>query len=345
MHSRLQPRIPIRRAVRTATGLAVLAVPVALAACGQPSAMGEANSLIVVADDELWEEVEEETYAALERTVFTTRDEKIFNVTQTDPGAGETDDLLLWRQVIVFGGPDAPGIRAIADAAGREGVAPGEVVQANNVWARGQLATGVVLAPGDEAASWREHLPALSARLEEQFREYVLTRMFVSGADTALAEHLRQTYGFTLEVPRVYRRVDRPAGITLIRNDNPDPSELIRSILIQRAAPIDSLTPQMVYVWRTSIDDEQYNVPQDFDAVAGSGRTFDLNGSEAVEVRGIWQDRSAYPAAGPFLARAARCRDGVIFMDAYLYSPNPRRSKYEYMMQLETILDSFQCIE
>jgi hypothetical protein len=34
----------------------------------------------------------------------------------------------------------------------------------------------------------------------------------------------------------------------------------------------------------------------------------------------------------------------VIYLDAWLYSPNPRRSKYEYMMQLEEILDSFTCV-
>jgi hypothetical protein len=340
MKSRLRLRVRSWRAARAVTALATLA---ALSACGQPSAMGEANSLIVVAPNELWDQVEDDTYAALERTVYTTREEKIFNVTQTDPTSGEIDELLLWRQVIVFGVPDDAGIRAIAKAAGRDVVEPGEIIQANNVWARGQLATGVVLVPGREVESWRDRLPALSAQLEEQFRAYVLNRMFVSGVDTVIAEYLKKTYGFTLDVPHVYQRVERPGGITLIRNDNPDPSELIRSILIQRAGPIDSLTPQMVYVWRTSIDDEQYNVPQDFDPVEGSGRSFDLNGSEAVEVRGIWRDRSAYPAAGPFLARAARCGESVIFMDAWLYSPNPRRSKYEYMMQLETILDSFRC--
>ena len=307
--------------------------------------MGEANSLIVVAPNDVWDQVEDDTYAALERTVHTTRDEKIFNVTQTDPTSGEIGELLLWRQVLVFGVPDDPGILAIADAADRESVEPGDVVQASNVWARGQLATAVVLEPGREVESWRGHLPGLSVHLEEQFRAYVVNRMYVSGVDTVTAEHLRQTYGFTLDVPRVYQWVDRPGGITLIRNDNPDPSELIRSILVQRAAPIDSLTPQMVYVWRTSIDDEQYNVPQDFDVTPGSGRVFDLNGTEVVEVRGIWQDRAAYPAAGPFLARAARCGESVIFMDAWLYSPNPRRSKYEYMMQLETILDSFTCVD
>ena len=54
---------------------AALAGVAGLAACGLPSAMGEANSLIVVADDALWEQVEEQTYEALERTVYTTRNQ------------------------------------------------------------------------------------------------------------------------------------------------------------------------------------------------------------------------------------------------------------------------------
>ncbi len=323
--------------------VAALAAVAGLAACAIPSAMGEANSLIVVADDALWKQVEEQTYEALERTVYTTRNEKIFNVTQTSPDSPEIRQLLLWRQILVFGTPDDPLIRMIAEKVDRSSVEPGEVVQASNVWARGQLATAVVLQPGREAESWREHLPGLSEHLEQQFRDYVLRRMFLSGVDTATSEFLRAEFGFTLNVPRVYRRVDRGEGVVLIRNDNPDPSELIRSILIQRGEAVDSMAPSMVYEWRTSIDDMHYNVPQDFDVIPGTGRSFDLNGSEAVEARGTWKDRAAYPAAGPFVARAVRCGDDVIYLDAWLYSPNPRRSKYEYMTQLETILDSFTC--
>ena len=334
------------RRIRGPGGLLAAAVlgGLGLAACGLPSAMGEANSLILVADDEVWIEVEEDTYGSLERTTYTTRDEKIFNVTQTDPESPEIGELLLWRQVLVFGTPEDPRVQMIASKADRASVEPGEVVQASNVWARGQLATAVVLEPGREVESWRDHLPGLSEHLEQQFRDYVLNRMFVSGVDTVTSDFLRENFGFTLEVPRVYQRVDREDGVVLIRNDNPDPSELIRSILIQRGAAVDTMSPSMVYLWRAAVDDAQYNVPQDFDVIAGSGRSFDLNGSEAVEARGIWTDRGTYPAAGPFIGRAVRCGDEVIYFDAWLYSPNPRRSKYEYMMQLEQILDSFQCV-
>lgn len=70
---------------------------------------------------------------------------------------------------------------------------------------------------------------------------------------------------------------------------------------------------------------------------------FELGGAEAIEVRGIWQDEGTYPAGGPFIARAVHCQDAVWFFDAWLYSPNPRASKYEFLLQLEAILDSFRC--
>jgi hypothetical protein len=30
-------------------------------------------------------------------------------------------------------------------------------------------------------------------------------------------------------------------------------------------------------------------------------------------------------------------------LDTWLYAPGPRRSKYEYMIQLQTILGTFEC--
>ena len=101
---------------------AALTAVAGLAACGLSSAMGEANSLIIVADNALWEEVEEDTYAALERTVYTTRNEKMFNVTQTDPASPEISQLLLWRQILVFGTPDDPRVRMIAEKVDRTSV-------------------------------------------------------------------------------------------------------------------------------------------------------------------------------------------------------------------------------
>lgn len=317
---------------------------VAVAGCGKPSALGEANSLIVVASDSVWTQVREATYASLERTVFTTRDEKIFNVTEVGLESAELPQLLLWRQVLIFAPPGDDRLAYVARGSGRDPV-PGEIFQARDVWARGQVVTAIVLEPGREVDSWHESLPALSALLEQSFRDYVLSRMFVSGVDTATASVLRATYGITIEVPRVYERILRENDIVLLRNDNPEPSELIRSVLIQRLDPVDSLSAADVYAWRESMDDTQYNVPQTFQPLPERERIVKLGDREAVEVRGIWQDQGEYPAAGLFIGLGVRCPSGTFFLDAWLYSPNPRRSKWEYLMQLERIVASFRCVE
>jgi hypothetical protein len=333
----------IRSRVRTA-GLASTALAALLASCGRPAAMGEADSLIVVADAALWSEVEQETYDAIETTLFTIRDEKKFYITHVAPDSNELEQLLLWKQVVVFGVPGDPLIEQVAEAAGRESLNPPEIFQTPNVWAGGQAVTAVVLEPGNEAASWRASLPELHELLDREYRLWALSRMWVSGEDTVLARQLEERLGVTLRVPAVYGYQFRDDDLVVIRNDNPDPSDLIRSLLVQRRPRIDSLDAETILEWRTGIDSVQYSVPQSFEAAPGPGRTIEVGGARGLEVRGAWRDEGEYPAGGPFFARALNCPDATYFIDAWLYSPNPRRSKWQYIMQMEEILGSFSCL-
>ncbi|MGI9038634.1 MAG: DUF4837 family protein, partial [Gemmatimonadota bacterium] len=319
------------------------------------AAFGEANSLIVFAEPALWEQLEQETYDALEPTQFTTRDERTFNVTHTSSEGGDENQLLRWKQVVVFAAPGDERLAQIADEAGVGPVA-GEIIQAGDVWARGQLVTAVVLDPGNEAASWRAALPELARILDDAYRQFATSRMFVSGVDTVLARQVRERFGAALRAPIIYRGAIDEAGFIRLRNDRPDPSDRIRSVLIQRRAAADSaggagapLDPEALFAWRASVDSVMYNVPQSIERVPFEPRRFDVDGAEALEVRGIWHDEGSFPAAGPFIVRAVRCPAAggqpasTWFFDAWLYSPNARDSKYEFMLQLEEILDSFRC--
>lgn len=333
---------------------AVLVGLVMLAGCDKPTAFGEPDSLIVVSDGELWSELEQETYEALEPTRMTVRDERTFHVTHVATASTELGQLLMWRQVLVFGQPDDPRIEQIADEADREAPpAPGDIFQAEDVWARGQIATAIVLDPSDPAGSWHNALPEVAALLDRQFRQYATSRMWVSGVDTAFADTLEERYGVTLRAPRIYHGSIDADGLIRLRNDRPSPADRIRSILIERrergAATAGTgddgaqLDPEAVFEWRASIDSVAYNVPQEIERVEVEPRPFELDGAPAVQVQGMWRDEGSYPAAGPFIARAVRCPDATWFFDAWLYSPHPEDSKYEFMLQLEEILDSFRC--
>jgi len=317
----------------------------ALAACGRPAAMGEADSLILVADPELWSQLEQETYDAVETTLFTIRDEKKFYVTYVAPGGKELEQLLLWKQILVFGVPGDPLLEQVADAADRDELNPPEIFQTASVWAMGQAVTVVVLEPGREAESWRALLTELAELLDHQYRLWALNRMWVSGVDSALATQLDERLGFSMNVPAVYGFQFRDNDIVVIRNDNPDPSDLIRSILVQRRPVTDSLDAAVLFDWRASVDSAQYNVPQSLEPAPGPGVPIAINGVQGLEVRGAWRDESSYPAGGLFFVRALRCPEATYFIDAWLYSPNPRRSKWQYLMQMEEILGSFNCTQ
>ena len=332
-----------RSAPRNRPSTAVWLVPLVLliAACGKPGSFGEPNSLIIAAPDSLWALMEEATYEALEQTFVTTRPEKKYVATHVDPNSSDFEKLRLWWQVIVFGTPDDPLVERVAQAAGIEGSigAPG-IIQAENLWSRGQLVTAVVLEPGREAESWLAQLPELYELIDEGFRRYVRGRMFVTGPDSVIADSLQQAFGFSLTVPVVYRLAVGHNQV-ILRNDNPDPSELIRSVLVAWRPPVDSLTPELAYDWRSAVDSVEYNVPQSIDLSVGQVRRFDQKGHEALEVTGTWAGETDYPAGGPFISWLVQCPERTYFLDAWLYAP--RKSKYEYVLQMREILGSFGC--
>lgn len=324
------------------------AVLASLVGCSQPGAMGEANSLIVIAPDSLWAEVEQATYDVLEPTIFTTRDEKQYLVQAVDPTHPAYNELRLFRNVLVFGDDRNPLMEEVAAAGGvtLTDLQPGRVFQVADVWARNQTVTATVLRRGSEVESWIDALPSVLNAVDERYQRWVLERMFATPPDTALAAELGRRFGFEITVPQVYDRVARGTAdgdsLVILRNDNPDPSQLIRSVLVAWRPTVDSMTAELALEWRAAIDSVHYNVAQAIDDSRSTVTSFQLEGRSALEVTGVWQDeRGNFPAAGPFIVWLVDCPDRTYFIDAWLYAPND--PKYEYMLQLQEILASFRC--
>ena len=325
--------------------LAVVAAVLPLAACEDlPLSLGDENSIIVTAAPELWEAVEASLVPALERTVFTVRDEKTFTVTSGELG-GENWPLLrrLKRQLVL--GTEADGWMERALDKLDDPVAPPQIAQVENVWARGQMVTLAILEEGNEVAGVTELLPSLAELYDDQFRARAIGRMFVTDPDTVLSRQLGEDHGFTLLVPTVYR-YETVDSVHIFRNDNPDPSELIRQFTVAWQSPVqEELGAEDLLAWRARLVDGYYNYPQ----VVDLGRVIEgrevLNGNPTYTYQAVWNNPpDEYPAAGPFIARTVDCPDqGRRYMiDAWLYAPG--RDKYQYMIQLETILDSFRCV-
>ncbi len=332
--------------MRALRPLALLPVAVlGLTGCDDPRAAGDAHAIIVGTPEAVWEQVEDVIMEALQPPVLTVREERTFRVTHQDPMDEYWGRLRAFRQVLVIGSEDDFWVReALDDVRPRRTPDPPEILQATNVWARGQVVTIVVTEPGQEAQAVEDLAPQLHELLDDQFRAYAVNRMFISGRDTALADSLQQNVGFSLTLPNVYRHQSMDS-VYRFRNDNPSPAELIREVAVTWRSPIpEEFDDEALTEWRQELVDDYYVDGQQLNLDLSDSRTVRVNGREGRQLQAIWESApDAWPAGGPFITRAIPCpeQDRLYLMDAWLYAPGD--DKYEYMIQLNTILDSFTC--
>ena len=315
----------------------------ALAGCDDAAAWGDANSIIVATSPDLWSQIQDTVESSLEPRIRTVRDERMFKVTFQDPGHEYWTNLRRFRQMLLIGSADdfwvAPALEKLEQVP-----TPPAILQVYDIWARDQLAT-ILLLPGSGSP---DDVGLLLAELrdlyERQYREWAVSRMFVSGRDTALSDTLSREAGFTLLVPEVYAWGDSDS-VYLFRNDNPDPAELIRQVAVTwRSGPVP-LDSEALLSWRSEIAERYYAEPQLVDTTGLEAGPIDYQGTEAFQVQAVWQNapEADWPAAGPLVLRGIPCpaQNRTYLLDAWLYAPG--KDKYEYMIQLQTILDSFGC--
>lgn len=320
----------------------------AAAACSDSSrpAMGDVNSVIVVAEDSLWAQVSDTVFTTLQPRVFAVRDEPTFQLTHTVPTSGNWVDLQRFRQLLVIGRPDDWWVKAALDRADTT-VTPPAVVEADRVWARNQRVTALVVPEENAAEAVRESVDRVAALLDQRYRAWARSRMYISGLDTALVDTLRREAGFTMDLPAVYRWRQAADSVFFFLNDNPDASQLVRWVTVTwRTAPEGEITPESVLAWRDSLSTGFYDWNQSTGRDRIEVREIDAPGEGGIAVRGVWSAPvDGFPQAGPFIARVVDCpaQDRRYLLDAWLYAP--AKDKYQYMIQLETLLDSFRCGE
>jgi hypothetical protein len=328
----------------TAPTLLTLAALLTLGACDKPQALGDANAVIIGLPDAEWATMQGEIEEALEPTAFTVRDERIFRVTQVDPAGPFWGDTRRFRQVLVIGEPADEWIAEVLRQSGREPRELPTIVEATNVWARGQRVIALVVPPGASASAARPLLPELGESMLRDYQVFVRQRMFASGADTERAHSLLQQDGFYLLMPTVYRTEQPDPTTYLFINDQPDPSRLQRVVLATwRPSGEIAMTPLDVLTWREEVAQQYYHPPQLTDRERSERAELASTEQDALQIHGVWSSPpDAWPAGGPFLARAVECPDGRTFLlDGWVYAPG--REKYEYVFQVNTILDSFRC--
>ncbi len=332
----------MRATYRIATALLLALVT---AGCDLPTAIGDVTRIIVAVPDEHWDALEPAIAESLEPRSFTVRDELIFDIAQVDPSNPDWVDFQKLRQVLVIGEAADPWVvSALEKVDGGAPRAPA-VVQANNVWARPQTVTIVLLPPGSSPSAAAEMMPEVGELYVSQLEEYARQRMFVSGRQTELADSLERIAGFSLTVPQVYRVNEPEVGVFVFRNDQPNPSELIRQVVVtSRPNGEVEMTPEAAFAWRAEVAARTTSPPQVTDSLHSGEANLMHNNRPAVQAQGTWINAPGeWPAAGPVLTRMVQCDDRTFLVDGWVYAPG--RPKYEYMVQIQTLQNSFRCAE
>jgi hypothetical protein len=314
-------------------------------ACGPSGtiAHGTENSIIVVAVDSLWSQVQDSVNQALETRVYTVRPEKTFKLTQVSPESQDWVTLRQFRQVLAVGTPQDQWVAEALKKSSESQPNPPALLQVNDVWVRDQRVTVLVLPHEGSAQAVLSLLPRLHALLDQQYRVYVHDRMFASGANEAKADSLKEHAGFSLRLPKIYRERDVNDSTYVFFTDKSEGDPLVRWITVTWRTGAQPLKAATILDWRQQLAQGFYDWKQTVDTTHLATDTV-AGFPGALEVRGVWDGTvKNFPQAGPFVTRVIPCpaehRDYLL--DAWLYAP--ASDKYQYMLQLDAILGSFDC--
>jgi hypothetical protein len=294
-------------------------------------------------DKGVWGDVEPDIRKALERAVLSPREETTFKVSYApldDPGP-----FRKWSKLVLVGSLDGDGSIADllpSDVREKVGKSGGILYSATDLWAAGQAVFILATATRQEIPEYvRRSRGVLFAQLDALLRRQVQERMFHSGLNSELEKRLSDTYGFALSVPTVYR-LDMFTGVErAVRLFNLNPQ---RSVIVAWEDGIEKeIDPDAVLRKRMALGGQFY--PGDT-LVEGKTQTewIDFQGKRALKIVGLWENRENLEG-GVFTTVAFNCPESHRFymIDSILYEPDPKGSKYVYLIQLETITNSFRC--
>ena len=270
-------------------------------------------------------------------------DERVFTVVHQEPNGEGWEERSLAPLLVLIGTLQDPWIQEAVSEAEQPPHEPG-LSRVLDLWAERQVANVLVVPETGEDQDLEEHLAGIYAQLHADFRALVRTELYASGADSELADTLWENEGFGILVPNSYEW-SRTDSTFLFWPDGEGASEIEQRVAVTWMSPAPpSLELDEVLAWRERTAREHYDTPQEVTGRVTAERLA-FAGYVALEVRGQWTRRaeSGDRQEGSLLTRVAVCegQNRAYLLDSWLYSPGAET--YEYVVQLETILDSFRC--
>jgi hypothetical protein len=319
----------------------LLVLPLMVIACMKPRAGGDAREISVVADDAAWATVDSILIGGLARTVTFLEDEQVFWVHRLP---SELIDHVERRPSLLFvARADEPGPVAdmISTVVGEDIATCAKekpFLRLRDPWARGQLAFILV---GSDSVELENMTAGAVRRLYEEYhehyREAVLRRLYVRGPDLKRSAALRDTYGWSIEVPRPWQMTEDPNDrwVHFVKTQ-PD-----RHVSIHWLEWSDSsFTAEYCIRLRRELAWRHYDEDEVDDGRTSFSWT-EFQGQKALEITGAWVNWK-HTAGGPFrtICFLEETQERLYVIDLVTFAPD--RPKFYVMTQLDIIAETFR---
>lgn len=339
----------MRRLSHTARFTLPIVILSALAAgCGKGPAYGSDNAVILVVHPDLRDQVEPLVRAAIEREVFTTRNERVFEITATT--SSDIGEFRNWKRVIVVEPLNSPILLPeILETSGDQVI----VEELEDKWARGQTIF-VLAAPSQETTVDLvvDEIDGVYEVIHERFVEAHVARMWASEPDSVAFQQFFEEHGFGIVLPKVYRSATASAPPSSVVFYNEDPRRVISMHWLPRPASVsaddilevrrswggDLFEGDEIVAETVSQDTVEAVAPEPLPGIQISETR--VGGEPAIRLQGRWLNQEEV-SGGVFVTYGVTCRDQLVLLDANLYAPD--RDKYPYLIQFEEIFKTFTC--
>lgn len=244
-------------------------------------------------------------------------------------------DFKGYRNVILLSHPNSASYSIFREVFGERN--PGIYIT-KDVFMEGDYIVGVL---GADGMNLREillkNLNLVKSKIINRYKRILKTKAYFSGHNKKLMKEVLKDYGFTLDFPKGWAYVTKDRDFVSFARHFPD-----RFMFIYRERAPRILDSDRLIELRDKLTKIYYNG----DFVLKSSvvvKRIEFHGLPAIKVIGAWQNDKEI-MGGPFEFIAFNMRNRFYMLDMGVFAPH-LRNKIEYIIRMETIMDTFQVEE
>jgi len=323
-----------------------------------PTAIGNINQLVVIADQDIWDGPIGDTIRFYYSTAFPIlpQPEPILDLSHFTAIQLQADplrrDLRNYMIVGNLGNPDSPTTKLITKDIGEEKVRrakedPGfNSLAGKDKWARGQLLIYQFAGSEEELIDiLKKNFPAALNRIHQADATKLEATIYQDGESSRLNDEVLQKMGIQMRIPNDYQLATSDDQVIWMRRENPVSSS---NIWLHKLKYTDSaqLSKEGIKAVRDSLGRKYISstLPNTYMKINDVDLPLliyekTIDGHYALEARGIWEIENDY-MGGAFISYLIHYpeKNELVFLDGFVHAPG--EDKRNLMQYLEHILNT-----